>query len=87
MSDTFLELRLVPLRCDIICRNTEKPIQDYAKDGRKLYKAMYGDNADNVQNLLDNIYPDMGKHKSVGSHYGISWRHVQAGSPILLATA
>ncbi|TCD60455.1 hypothetical protein EIP91_010049 [Steccherinum ochraceum] len=45
-------------------RDIEKPIQDFAKDGRTLYRAMYGDNADRVQALLDDIYPDMGLYST-----------------------
>lgn len=45
-------------------RDTNRSIQDYAKDGRALFAAMYGENADNVQTLLDNAYPDMGNYST-----------------------
>ena len=35
-------------------------MEDYVRNGEKLFRAMYRDTADSVQALLDEIYPDMG---------------------------
>ncbi len=35
-------------------------MEEYVQNGEKLFRAMYRDTADNVQGLLDKVYPDMG---------------------------
>ena len=35
-------------------------MDEYVRNGEKLFRAMYRDTADKVQSLLDDIYPDMG---------------------------
>lgn len=35
-------------------------MEEYVRNGEKLFRAMYRDTADKVQALLDEIYPDMG---------------------------
>ncbi|KAI0345068.1 hypothetical protein BDW22DRAFT_1353916 [Trametopsis cervina] len=53
-------------------RNKNATMEDYARDGEKLFRGMYRDTADTVQNLLDDIYPDMGWFSNnVG--YGITY--------------
>ncbi|TCD70597.1 hypothetical protein EIP91_002627 [Steccherinum ochraceum] len=44
----------------VALRDTELSMQEYSENGRKLFESMYGDNAQSVQGLLDNIHPDMG---------------------------
>ena len=34
--------------------------EEYVETGEKLFRAMYRETADNVQGLLDEIYPDIG---------------------------
>lgn len=41
-------------------------MEEYVRNGEKLFRAMYRDTADKVQGLLDEIYPDMGTYKSKG---------------------
>ena len=36
-------------------------MEEYVRNGEKLFRAMYRDTADKVQGLLDEIYPDMGR--------------------------
>ena len=36
-------------------------MDEYVRNGEKLFRAMYRDTADHVQGLLDEVYPDMGK--------------------------
>ncbi|CAL1703378.1 unnamed protein product [Somion occarium] len=52
------------LREQTTIRNTNQHITDYAENGKRLFKAMYGDTAEHVQTLLDEIYPDMGEQLS-----------------------
>lgn len=35
-------------------------MEEYVRNGEKLFHAMYRDTAGKVQSLLDEIYPDMG---------------------------
>lgn len=35
-------------------------MEEYVRNGEKLFRSMYRDTADKVQNLLDEVYPDMG---------------------------
>lgn len=42
-------------------------MEEYVRNGEKYFRAMYRDTADNVQGLLDEIYPDMGTHQHASS--------------------
>lgn len=42
------------------CRDQNVTMEEYVQNGEKLFRAMYRDTADNVQGLLDKVYPDMG---------------------------
>ncbi|KAH8078739.1 hypothetical protein BXZ70DRAFT_1002789 [Cristinia sonorae] len=84
------EVMPVNLRDTKTLRNTEKSIQDYSNDGRQLFTAMYGDNADIVQNLLDSVYPDMGWFSNTigyGVVYGGANVLTQPESSFVIATA
>jgi hypothetical protein len=48
--------------CDRFYRETDLSLSDLDKRGKVFFRALYGETADNVQDLLDKIYPDMGKH-------------------------
>ncbi|THH32194.1 hypothetical protein EUX98_g1989 [Antrodiella citrinella] len=72
------------LRDSETLRNTEKSIQDYAKDGSTLYKKMYGDNADNVQNLLNRWFSNT---IGYGVVYGGADVLTQSESSFVIATA
>lgn len=37
-----------------------QPMEVYEERGKSFFKSLYGDTGDNVQGLLDKIYPDMG---------------------------
>jgi len=39
----------------------EDSVQTFTDRGDALFVAMYGDNAGHVQDLLDDIHPDMGE--------------------------
>ena len=41
-------------------RNMSVTTEEYVETGEKLFRAMYRETADNVQGLLDEIYPDIG---------------------------
>ncbi|KAH9950200.1 hypothetical protein B0H21DRAFT_785422 [Amylocystis lapponica] len=48
------------LRDKEIVRNTKGNLEDFAKSGRKIFKALYRETADPVQALLDAASPDLG---------------------------
>jgi hypothetical protein len=48
--------------CDRFYRETDLSLSDLDKRGEVFFRALYGETADNVQDLLDKIYPDMGEH-------------------------
>ena len=48
--------------CDRFCRETDLSLSDLDKRGQVFFQALYGETAGGVQDLLDKIYPDMGKH-------------------------
>ena len=41
--------------------------EQYVETGEKLFRAMYRETADNVQGLLDEIYPDIGTRLALTS--------------------
>jgi len=54
-------------------RDTSLSLPELEKLGQKFFGDLYGETADNVQGLLDNIYPDMGWFSNTiayGSVYG-----------------
>jgi len=54
-------------------RETGLFLPDLEQRGEVFFRALYGETADNVQNLLDKIYPDMGWFSNTiayGSVYG-----------------
>ena len=48
--------------CDPLCRDTTLSLPELEKRGQVFFQANYGEIADEVQGLLDRIYPDMGEH-------------------------
>ncbi|CAL1703376.1 unnamed protein product [Somion occarium] len=78
------------LREQTTIRNTNQHITDYAENGKRLFKAMYGDTAEHVQTLLDEIYPDMGWFSNTVG-YGITYRGTNVLSQVetsyVIATA
>ncbi|THG98039.1 hypothetical protein EW026_g4077 [Hermanssonia centrifuga] len=53
-------------------RDQNVTMEEYVQNGEKLFRAMYRDTADNVQGLLDKMYPDMGWFSRVVG-YGITY--------------
>ncbi|KAG6873365.1 hypothetical protein C0995_016474 [Termitomyces sp. Mi166 len=56
-------------------RRTDTPIEQYEKIGEAMFRNIYGETADSVQDLLDTIYPDMGWFSNTiayGSTYGFT---------------
>jgi hypothetical protein len=49
-------------QCDLFYRDTTLSLPELEKRGQVFFKANYGETADDVQSLLDRIYPDMGEH-------------------------
>jgi hypothetical protein len=47
---------------DPLCRDTTLSLPELEKRGQVYFQANYGETADDVQELLDRIYPDMGEH-------------------------
>jgi hypothetical protein len=41
-------------------RDTSLSLPELDAHGQKFFRALYGETADDVQGLLDKIYPDMG---------------------------
>ncbi|KAH9857554.1 hypothetical protein C2E23DRAFT_865373 [Lenzites betulinus] len=50
----------VNLRETKVLRDTNKHMTEFDKSGEQLFRSMYRDTADSVQNLLDSAYPDLG---------------------------
>jgi hypothetical protein len=48
--------------CDRFYRETGLSLPELEQRGEVFFQALYGETANNVQNLLDKIYPDMGEH-------------------------
>lgn len=44
-------------------------MDEYVRNGERLFRAMYRDTADNVQGLLDEIFPDMGQSYRIDKLY------------------
>ncbi len=45
-------------------------MEQYAQNGDKLFRSMYRETADQVQGLLDEIYPDVGQHVGLSTDNG-----------------
>ncbi|KAI0047038.1 hypothetical protein FA95DRAFT_1559468 [Auriscalpium vulgare] len=56
-------------------RNTKLSPDELEKKGEEFFKVLYGDTADNVQGLLDKIYPDMGWFSNTLA-YGAVYGHL-----------
>jgi len=55
----------------------DDPVQSFSDRGDQLFVAMYDDNAQHVQDLLDDIHPDMGWFsKNIGYGYVYGATHV-----------
>ncbi len=48
--------------CDPLSRDTASSLPELEKRGKVFFQALYGETADDVQGLLDKIYPDMGEN-------------------------
>ncbi|KAK7688970.1 hypothetical protein QCA50_007661 [Cerrena zonata] len=73
-----------------IVRDTNKHLNEVANHGERLFQAMYGNNAANVQTLLDKVYPDMGWFSNTvgyGITYGGTDILTQSESSFVIATA
>jgi len=62
-------------------RRTDTPIEQYEKTGEALFRSIYGDTADSVQNLLDRSYPDMGWFSNTIG-YGLTYGFTDILSPL-----
>ena len=51
----------VPHCCESVLRDTGLSLTEYEKRGDVFWRSVYGDTADNIQVMLNSIYPDMGK--------------------------
>ncbi|KAF8162828.1 hypothetical protein B0H34DRAFT_794599 [Crassisporium funariophilum] len=64
-----------------IHRDTRASLAECEATGQKLWRHVYGDKADSIQDLLDTIYPDMGWFsKTIG--YGLTYGHIDILSPL-----
>ncbi|KAG6900443.1 hypothetical protein C0993_010490 [Termitomyces sp. T159_Od127] len=45
----------------VVVRRMETPIEEHEKIGKALFRRIYGETADSIQDLMNNIYPDLGK--------------------------
>ncbi|KAF8894761.1 AhpD-like protein [Infundibulicybe gibba] len=62
-------------------RDTSVSINEYEKRGAVCFQSIYGQTAEETQNLLDRIYPDMGWFsKTIG--YGLTYGHTDILSPL-----
>ncbi|KAG6900444.1 hypothetical protein C0993_010491 [Termitomyces sp. T159_Od127] len=62
-------------------RRTDTQIERYEKTGKALFRSIYGETADSVQNLLDTIYPDMGWFSNTIG-YGMTYGFTDVLSPL-----
>ncbi|KAF8968314.1 AhpD-like protein [Flammula alnicola] len=64
-----------------IIRDPNASLAEYEVAGQSLFRSVYGDKADAVQELLDSIYPDMGWFsRTIG--YGLVYGHTDILSPL-----
>ncbi|EDR10888.1 uncharacterized protein LACBIDRAFT_315847 [Laccaria bicolor S238N-H82] len=69
------------LRETKIQRDTGLSLTEYEKRGDVFWRSVYGDTADNIQVMLNSIYPDMGWFsKTIG--YGITYSNFEILSPL-----
>ncbi|KAG6907453.1 hypothetical protein DXG01_008837 [Tephrocybe rancida] len=76
-------------------RRTETTIEQYDKIGEALFRSIYGETADSVQNLLDTIYPDMASdsprqiqwHLDGARRRGATFEEIQAVRAIAMEVA
>ncbi|KAF8061658.1 AhpD-like protein [Lyophyllum atratum] len=69
------------LRDTTTMRRTDTPIEQYEKTGEVLFRSIYGETADSVQNLLDTVYPDMGWFSNTIG-YGLTYGFADILSPL-----
>ncbi|KAG6845201.1 hypothetical protein H0H87_012528 [Tephrocybe sp. NHM501043] len=62
-------------------RPTKTTMEQYAVTGEALFRSIYGETADTVQGLLDNIYPDMGWFSNTVG-YGLNYGFTEILSPL-----
>ena len=59
----------------VSCRETDLSLTELDRRGEIFFRALYGDTADNVQGLLDKIYPDMGTYTMPLEYADLERRH------------
>ncbi|THV05048.1 hypothetical protein K435DRAFT_745813 [Dendrothele bispora CBS 962.96] len=59
-----------------LLRDTTKPLEEYAEEGKVFFERVYGETAISIQNLLDSAYPDMGWFSNTIA-YGLTYRHTE----------
>lgn len=50
---------------DSVCRETALSLPEVERRGEAFLRALYGETANYVQTLLEEIYPDMGTHSTL----------------------
>ncbi|KAG6873366.1 hypothetical protein C0995_016475 [Termitomyces sp. Mi166 len=69
------------LRDTRMMRRTRTPMEEHEKIGKALFRRIYGETADSIQDLMNNIYPDLGWfNKSV--IYGVNYGFTEILSPL-----
>ncbi|KAI0059138.1 hypothetical protein BV25DRAFT_1871742 [Artomyces pyxidatus] len=68
---SLLEATPEELRDTKTLRDTAIPIEELEAKGRTFFRSLYGETADNVQGLLDKIYPDMGWFSNTIAYGGV----------------
>ncbi|KNZ78875.1 hypothetical protein J132_09559 [Termitomyces sp. J132] len=69
------------LRDTRMMRRTETPIEEHEKIGKALFRRIYGETADSIQDLMNDIYPDLGWfNKSI--IYGVNYGFTDILSPL-----
>ncbi|TFK46372.1 hypothetical protein OE88DRAFT_1776418 [Heliocybe sulcata] len=62
-------------------RDLKTPVEEYVRRGKEIFHYMYGETAAPVQNLLDEIYPDMGWFSNTIG-YGATYGYTEITSPL-----
>ncbi|KAF9072900.1 AhpD-like protein [Rhodocollybia butyracea] len=62
-------------------RDVHTSMEDHDRNGRAFFRETYGDTADDVQKLLDTIYPDMGFFSNTIG-YGLTYSFSSILSPL-----
>ncbi|KAG6887656.1 hypothetical protein C0992_011326, partial [Termitomyces sp. T32_za158] len=47
------------LRDTKMMRRMETPLEEHEETGKALFRRIYGETADSIQDLMNNIYPDL----------------------------